>query len=481
MPKLLSGSTLRRGGSGEFIDLKGAQPQLPPTPTTSTGYTVITNELLQTSYASSLGNIEFNQARMYSNLPEGVIRIGTSGTVYLSTSTYTGVLVVEGGVGIGGNLHVEEDIVVNGLTIGRGFEGVNNIVVRGVADPQITPFADGQQSIAIGYDTLGGLSTSYKNIAIGRYALSSGTNVTNSIAIGDSALKQIGVINELFVADITGINLTNPLEIVAANHGLTSGTYVVIKGASGTSEINNQYYYVDVVSTGTLALYSNNILSAPVDGTGFGAYTGNGAVYRVLLRNNNIAIGVNAGSKLIDGEQNFFFGDGVAKNFTTGSYNFFIGHEVGNNMTRGNANIAIGADNLVDGRDNQVNIGSVFYFDGLGQSTINSDIEVGAGSQSTSTVSGALTVVGGAGITRNLYVGGELQALTTATVTGEIFSPTVGNPQENNLVYSPKVTIDSQPPANPRVGDFWIDTNLGIEFQFIQDDTNRIWVQFTSI
>lgn len=481
MPRLLSGSTLRRGGSGEFIDLKGAQPQLPPTPTTSTGYTVITNELLQTSYASSLGNIEFDQARMYSNLPEGVIRISSSGSVYLSTSTFTGVLVVEGGVGIGGNLHVEEDIVVNGLTIGRGYEGQNNIVVRGVAEEQLNEFANGQQSIAIGYNALDGLETSYKNIAIGRYALSSGTGVSNSIAIGDSALKQLGVITELEVANISDIDLTTPVEVTAINHGLSTGTYIRIKNVLGTTELNNNYFYIDVISPDVITLYSTNILSMPVEGYLLTNYIEGGGVYKILAKDNNIAIGVDAGRNLIDGEQNFFFGDGIGKNLTTGSYNFFIGHEVGNNMTKGNANIAIGGDNLIDGRDNQVNIGSVFYYNGIGQATINADTEIGTGTQSTGTNSGALTVVGGVGITRDVYVGGRFNAMTTATVTGEIYSPTVGNPQENNLVYSPKVTIDATPPSNPRVGDFWIDTNLGIEFQFIQDDTNRIWVQFTSI
>jgi hypothetical protein len=59
MPSLLSGSTLRRGGSGEFIDLPGAQPQLPATDTTLTGFTLVTDNVLRTSYRSSLGFIEF--------------------------------------------------------------------------------------------------------------------------------------------------------------------------------------------------------------------------------------------------------------------------------------------------------------------------------------------------------------------------------------------------------------------------------------
>ena len=87
MPGLLSGSLLRRGGSGEFIDLAGAQPQLPPTDTTSTGYTVVTDGLLRTSYRSSLGNVEFKNAELWSNLTTGTIRILATGTDIISTST----------------------------------------------------------------------------------------------------------------------------------------------------------------------------------------------------------------------------------------------------------------------------------------------------------------------------------------------------------------------------------------------------------
>ena len=69
MPGLISGGTLRSGGSGEFIKLADAMPQLPPTPTTSTGYTLVTNDKLQTSYRSSLGNIEFHLGEMYRPMP----------------------------------------------------------------------------------------------------------------------------------------------------------------------------------------------------------------------------------------------------------------------------------------------------------------------------------------------------------------------------------------------------------------------------
>lgn len=511
MPRLLSGSTLRRGGSGEFIDLRGSQPQLPATDSTTTGFTLVTDALLRTSYRSSLGNLEFYQGEVYNNIPNGNITLTGTGTgfVYvskdtLSTGTSSGALVVRGGVGIGGGLWVEEDIHVNGLTIGRGYEGVNNIVIQGAAAPQINDFNNGQESIAIGYDALLGLTTSYKNIAIGRYALSSGTEISNSIAIGDSALKEIGSIHVVSVANIstatlyspqsaTNITKTNPVVVTVPSHGLTTGTRVLIDGVSGlvynsinilngnlfyvkptsindfelytnrettnslngtlatayissgtiyqsvtltatnhglstgtnveidnivgTTELNGNRYYVDVVNTNTLALYADEILNIPVNGGAYTTYVSNGNVYRIYLRHNNIAIGNNAAAKLVDGEQNFFFGDGIAQNFTTGSYNFFIGHDVAGNMTSGNYNIAIGGDNLVNGRDNQVNIGSVFYYDGTGYLQLNADTGLGLNTRSTGTNSGSLTVLGGVGISENLVVGDTLVISSTAVST----------------------------------------------------------------
>ena len=300
MPSLISGSVLRSGGSNQYITLVDAQPQLPATPSTSTGFTVVTDSKLITTYRSSLGNIEFDQGSLYSNLPGQNIRIigtGTS-TVVVSggvanTGTNTGALIVQGGVGIQDGLWAGQDIHVNGLTIGQGYQGNNNIVLRGDASPQDDAYP-GQSIIAIGYDTLKGIDSSLKSIAIGRYAMSSGTTITNSIAIGDSTLKKLGTIS------------------------------------------GNQ-------------------------------------------TDSNIAIGNSSADELIDGRLNLFLGHDIAPNLTTGSYNFFVGHEVGINMTRGNGNIAIGGDNLRDGFDNQINIGSVLYYDGGGYLQLNADTGLGLG------------------------------------------------------------------------------------------------------
>lgn len=554
MPRLLSGSTLRRGGSGEFIDLAGAMPQLPPTPTTATGFTLVTNELLQTSYRSSLGFVEFDSAQLYSSLPLGTIKILATGSTFLSTSTMTGNLVVEGGVGIGGNMYIEEDIVVNGLTIGQGYEGLNNIVIKGDALPQVDEFNTGQESIIIGYDALKGITTSLKNIAIGRYALSSGTNLSNSIALGDSSLKESGSIDSVSAGDITNISvissstisaitntnpisitavghglssntqiyitgvdgvttstgfgtvslvneqtlyasiidsqtielyydksltttvdgtsatsyisggiLYNPIVITVSNHSLTTGSQIYIQGVVGMTELNNNLYYVNQLSANTFGLYQDPVIEVPIDGTNYGSYISGGVLSRILLRNGNIAVGNNSAERLIDGRDNVFFGNAAGQTLTTGSYNIIIGHNKLPFLTTGSGIISIGGDNIVDGLDDQVNIGSVFYYDGRGYSYISADVSLGLGTNSTGTSTGALMVTGGVG------------------VTGNIYSPD-GNPDENLLIYSPKVTITAGvAPDNPKVGDIWIDSTIPAYLQYVKDGTDAFWIQVGAV
>lgn len=554
MPRLLSGSTLRRGGSGEFIDLAGAMPQLPPTPTTETGFTLVTNSVLQTSYRSSLGFIEFESAQIYSSLPLGTIKVLATGSTFLSTSTMTGNLVVEGGVGIGGNMYIEEDIVVNGITIGQGYEGLNNIVIKGDAQPLVDEFNTGQESIVIGYDALKGITTSLKNIAVGRYALSSGTNLSNSIAIGDSSLKESGVLNsissglitnisvissstisaitntnpisitavghglssntQIYITGVDGVttstgfgtislvneqtlyasvidsqtielyydkNLTttvdgtsatsyisggilyNPIVITVSNHNITTGSYIYIQGIVGMTELNENSYYVDQLTSDTFGLYVNPILEIPVDGTNYTPYISDGTINRILLRNGNIAVGNNSAERLIDGRDNVFFGNAAGQTLTTGSYNIIIGHNKLPFLTTGSGIISIGGDNIVDGLDDQVNIGSVFYYDGRGYSYISADVSLGLGTNSTGTSTGALMVTGGVGVTGNIY-------------------SSDGNPDENLLIYSPKVTITAGvAPDNPKVGDIWIDSTIPAYLQYVKDGTDAFWIQVGAV
>lgn len=443
MPGLLSGSTLRSGGSNTFIKLKDAQPQLPPTPTTSTGYTVETSDLLVTSYRSSLGNLEMYQGQVYSNIFNGNVTLSGTGTGIvvvtgetLSTSTNTGALVVQGGIG------TSQDIFVNGITFGQGqgFVGYNNITISGKSIAPYVEANDGQENITIGLDSLQGIGSAYKNLSIGRFALSSGTFLSDNIAIGDSALQALGVLQAWPIGPIISMTQSANAVIEVINHNVSTGTELIITGIiEGPIEVNNRNFWVDVIDSDHLAVYIDNILFEALDTSGIQAYVGGGVAGDPLIFNRNIGIGVDAAKMLADGEQNVFLGSQVAENMTTGSYNIFIGHEVGNNMTRGNGNISIGGDNLIDGIDNQVNIGSVLYYDGGGNLYINADEVVGLGTNSTTSTNGALTVIGGAGILNDLWVGGTIYGnVQGVTLSTQIVSTATDalNIQINNTVPS---------------------------------------------
>ena len=65
-------------------------------------------------------------------------------------------------------------------------------------------------------------------------------------------------------------------------------------------------------------------------------------------------------------------------------------------------------------------------------------------------------------------------------VPGSIYSND-GNADEGNLLYTPVITISTSSPLNPRIGDFWIDPTYGVELQYVNDEGNRFWIQFTGL
>jgi hypothetical protein len=647
MPGLLSGSALNPSSPTGYANLSNVQYKLGSTPTTSTGYTLIANTNSQATYQSSLGNIQFSLGSMFSNIPNQpiiLIGTGTSNIIIAGTqtnvSTNSGALVVQGGIGISAGLYTGNDINVNGLTIGQGYRGINNIVITAVATAtQAQP--NGQNSIIIGYSALAGLNSSENSIAIGRYALSSGTNLINNIAVGDSSLYSSGTIPGFFVGNITAVATGTSTVITVANHNLSTGTQIIINCVVGTTQLNGNVFQIKPLTVNTFQLYpiTDPNFIYPINSTGYSTYVSSGTVNTVILSASNIAMGTNAGYNFYNGQQNFFLGNNAAQNFTTGSYNFFIGYSVSNNMTNGNNNISFNGKNMVDGQDNQINFGSVFYYNGGGYLALNADTGVGLGDDSTSTVSGAFNVYGGAGVSGSLYVGANLNVSNTGTITltpgatgtvtiisgntgtldnmvigtnfaqsanfthvtinntatsistitgaltvvggvgigsnlyiggvgvnsqsvstttgvlvlannggvgiggnaniggyltvkgnttitnnlivgnnvnitnnlyvsdmvfvlstttavstvtgalqvaggvgvqGSIYSND-GNPLQNNLLYTPKVTVSTTNPPNPKIGDFWINTSNYAEYQWINDNGNTFWIQIAQL
>ena len=100
---------------------------------------------------------------------------------------------------------------------------------------------------------------------------------------------------------------------------------------------------------------------------------------------------------------------------------------------------------------------------GRGATTTNA-ISITNVTSATNTTTGALQVTGGIGVQGTVHAAG-------------------GNPDQSYELYSPKVTMAGAAPSTStnKIGDFWIDTGSGIEYQWIKDGTNYYWVQFVGI
>ncbi len=93
--------------------------------------------------------------------------------------------------------------------------------------------------------------------------------------IDGAFIAEVGTTGTSF--DITGVSTANPVVITTASaHGLVDGAQILISDVGGTTEINGNDYYVDVINPTSFYLYNDLALSNPVDGSLFTAYTSGG-------------------------------------------------------------------------------------------------------------------------------------------------------------------------------------------------------------
>ena len=71
--------------------------------------------------------------------------------------------------------------------------------------------------------------------------------------------------------------------------------------------------------------------------------------------------------------------------------------------------------------------------------------------------------------------------LTSATVTNNLYVNGDVYSNGGSPLYTPRITISTLAPDGARIGDFWIDTDNGVEFQYVQDGSNFYWIQFTGV
>lgn len=75
------------------------------------------------------------------------------------------------------------------------------------------------------------------------------------------------------IGEISGATKADPCVITAPSHGLSSEDKILIQNVAGMTELNDNSYYVDVLSVDTLGLYTDADLTSSVDSSAYGTYT----------------------------------------------------------------------------------------------------------------------------------------------------------------------------------------------------------------
>jgi hypothetical protein len=92
---------------------------------------------------------------------------------------------------------------------------------------------------------------------------------------------------------IQSINNANPIEVVTtADHQLQTGERIKISGTTGSVELNNNYYFVEVTSNTSVNLYTDRDLTLPVNGATVGTHSaGTGLIAAGILYSDGAGFG----------------------------------------------------------------------------------------------------------------------------------------------------------------------------------------------
>ena len=93
---------------------------------------------------------------------------------------------------------------------------------------------------------------------------------------GASFVKDASIDTYTFTSDIT--QSTSAVVTTNQDHNFYSGDKVVITGVSGMTEVNNQTYYIEKITSRTFKLYTDKDLRTPLDSTGFTAWSSGGKI-----------------------------------------------------------------------------------------------------------------------------------------------------------------------------------------------------------
>jgi hypothetical protein len=591
MPGLLSGGKALKGTTGTtsiFITLPTAQLSLGNTPSTGTGFTLVTGASGLLGFTSTLGSILFQDGVVKSNQSNGniVIQSTGTGTVNLvgnvlingldlvsaigtitnltvvnatvtnltvtgsiaftsatSTATFASSVLIKKDLSVEQQFNAKGNVALNpdaGLVqIKPGFGGSVEIYPSGLGRMDNTNIGDIQPAngtfvyLTATYLTAYNFSATSFAATTGTFDLVQATNirVTNSLTAGqvyDSGTRVIRQINAgtdtvavlttAGIVDIWNISTlqtvvargntsSNPIRITSTNSATDQGTgALIVDGGvgiggdlyarniydNGTRVIKQVIAGVGLTGggTGPVVVLTNTGVVSLIGGTDtrVSSTTGNVTVWNastlqsvtdrgwtttnyIHIQNGYSQIGT--GSNTIGGTWTdaVFVVDGDAGvggnlyingNFYAAGKSVLTTSSIGGAIT-GGVDIVV-VTNTGTGEITFNNVSTLQSVTNRGSTTTNK-IHFANTANSTSTQTGSLYAAGGIGVAKDIFVGGDVYSQG-------------GSPAYNYKLYTPQVTVSTSTPIGSRIGDFWIDPSIGVEYQYVPNGTQTVWIQF---
>jgi|LakMenE18May11ns_1017448.scaffolds.fasta_scaffold9944307_2 hypothetical protein len=257
--------------------------------------------------------------------------------LYISTGSIkfvnpAGTVVSTLSVNADGSQTFPSDLIVNGLTVGKGLNSGSTNTAVGVS--ALGANTTGTTNTAIGHTALQNNTTGVSNTAIGAWTLTAITTANANTAVGWGALRYNTTANSNTAVGSGAMqnNTTGNGNTAVGNASLATNTTGVNNTALGTNALADNVGNYNV-GVGALALRLN------VSGS------------------SNIAIGHSALEWHTTGQGNTVIGDTAGNLITTGSYNTIIGKYTGEESLSNNIVLADGQGNIKyrwDGTNNNI-------------------------------------------------------------------------------------------------------------------------------
>jgi len=397
-----------------------------------------------------------------------------------STSTTSGALQVTGGAGISGNVNAGNvttgtltatTVNSSGVIVGTGFtyaNGVSILVgnegtysnsnVTAYLTARTTTISDGFLSTAGMTVTAGNLKTTSANIG--------------GVVIESGGIGSLASLNVIGGATIGGD--------IAITGNITGGGIRKTSSASApaTPTVGDQWYKTD---TDTLYQYINDgtskywidVAGATVSNA---SITSSQIAYDIVVTTDTQSTSTTTGAIRVQG------GIGLIGNiYTTGIADFGGNLTAGNILSNNNlqtTTLQVTSDANVTGNLSVNRItasgnitSSGQYFSAAGLSVTNGNI-ITTGTTATiaglQITNGALPTLPTLGVTGLATFGANIDVTGSVNVTGNI---TGGGLRKYAQIGAP---------ANPVVGDVWYKTDTDVYYQYINDGTNKYWIDYSS-